>query len=220
MFEHNVVQERTINDAWRSALWCCVRKGHRYKTMGGSYEGMERLQLDTLQIVITEPWTRPLAVVTPDGMPAPTSDEAIITYFMDYLMTAEKAEGEDYTYGQFISRGINYVINSLNASRGNTNQACLNIGAASPTVYKDPPCLRVIDFKAVDDKLYMHIYFRSWDLFAGLPQNLGGLQLLKEYVLQHLTFQFEDGPIVAYSSGGHVYQMYYDLVDRLCVDKV
>jgi thymidylate synthase len=66
----------------------------------------------------------------------------------------------------------------------------------------------------------MGLFFRSWDLFTGLPENLGGLQLLKEYVLAQLEFQVQDGPIVAFSDGLHLYEMYFNLVNVLNVDKI
>ena len=46
--------------------------------------------------------------------------------------------------------------------------------------------------------------------------------MLKEYVLGELNdhFPVEDGKIIAYSDGLHIYSMYFDLVDCLNVDKV
>lgn len=97
----------------------------------------------------------------------------------------------------------------------------------------DPPCLRLIDFKVIPkpcpstakyhfgncpncdyeescnpneevyNQLTMSVYFRSWDLWAGLPTNLGGLELLKQYVAQEAGLV--NGPIYAYSSGLHIY---------------
>ena len=69
----------------------------------------------------------------------------------------------------------------------------------------------------------MTVYFRSWDLYAGLPENLGGLQRLKEIVLAYLQaaeMQVEDGKIVAFSDGLHLYDQYFQIVDTLNVDKV
>ena len=69
----------------------------------------------------------------------------------------------------------------------------------------------------------MTVYFRSWDLYAGLPENLGGLQRLKEIVLEYLQaaeMQVEDGKIIAFSDGLHLYDQYFQIVDTLNVDKV
>ncbi len=219
LFTNNTITECTINDAWRSALWLCVREGEETTKIVSSYEAHKIRQLPTISIHVSEPWTRPLAVVMPEFLPAVTSEDAIEKYFMDYLLTDRLLPNEEYTYGQFLADKFDYIIAVLNATQGHTNQATINIGHNSVN-YTNPPCLRVVDFKVHKDKLYMHLFFRSWDLLAGLPQNLGGLQLLKEYVLQHLTFPAADGPIIAHASGGHIYQSCYGLVNALCVDKI
>ncbi|HHX77667.1 MAG TPA: thymidylate synthase, partial [Firmicutes bacterium] len=171
---------------------------------------------------IEEPWTRPLAVRTPEncGIPAPTSEEKIEAYFLNYLVGMEKAENEDYTYGQFIMPQVEKAARILNEAEGFTNQAAITVGDPNSIFLDDPPCLRVITFKNVGGKLQMSLFFRSWDLFAGLPENLGGLQLLKEYLLTMLEFPIEDGPIVAYSDGLHIYEQYFSLVNILNVDKI
>jgi len=215
------IRERTIESAWRMVLWNCARYGYSYKIKKGSYEGQLRKQLNHLTVVIEEPYTRPLSVWLPEncGIPAPTSEERIQNYFYDYLATDTKADTEDYTYGQFIAPKLPQLIDLLNTSKGATNQACLNIGGPENIDLNDPPCLRVIDLKVVDGYLNMSLFFRSWDIFVGFPENLGGLQLLKEYILMHLDFPVEDGSITAYSSGAHIYEQYFPIVNILNVHK-
>lgn len=95
-----------------------------------------------------------------------------------------------------------------------TNQAVVEIG--SPEDFDicigndgnlDPPCLRLLDFKAIPDGsdlvLTLSCYFRSWDLWAGFPSNLGGLELLKQYVAEEAGLK--NGPMYAYSAGAHIY---------------
>lgn len=222
LFEHNVVQGKTIEDGWRDIMWCCVRNGYDYPVKGGSYVGQIRRQLDYAVVRILEPWTRPLAVRTPEGcgIPSPTSEDKIEQYFMHYIMGAEKSQQEDYTYGQYIVPQVEKAVALLNQAGGNTNQAAITVGEPGSILQNDPPCLRVVTFKVVEGKLQMGLFFRSWDLFAGLPENLGGLQLLKEYVLTYLEFPVEDGPIVAFSDGLHIYEQYFSLVNVLNVDKI
>ena len=95
-----------------------------------------------------------------------------------------------------------------------TNQAVVEIG--TPEDYDvcygkddklDPPCLRLLDFKALpyENKIHLTLtaYFRSWDLWAGFPSNLGGLELLKQYVAEETGL--ENGSMYAYSAGAHIY---------------
>jgi thymidylate synthase len=105
-----------------------------------------------------------------------------------------------------------------------TNQAVLEIAKPDDIVTcvgndgkLDPPCLRLIDFKVVPMKsdikddpdhpvkmvLTVTVYFRSWDLWAGFPVNLGGIELLKQYVAGETGLI--NGPMYAYSSGLHIY---------------
>lgn len=222
IFQHNYIEGRTIEDVWRDAMWCCVRNGHAYRVEVGSYEGQTRKQLDYAVLRVLEPYTRPLSVRTPEAcaFAAPTSEDKIWRYFSDYIIGTEKSPNEDYTYGEFIVPQIPRAVALLNNAAGNTNQACIQIGNEASINLNDPPCLRVIAFKVVNGLLQLSVFFRSWDLFAALPENLGGLQLLKEYILAQLNFTVQDGPIVAYSDGLHIYEQYFPLVNRLNVEKI
>ncbi len=221
LFSKNVVVAKNINDAWRDTMWCCIRNGYRYVVNEGSCIGQCRHQLENLMVIIEEPWQRPLAVIVPEqvGFTSPTSEEKIEEYFYNFLVSDKKPENTVYTYGEFISKQMDRAINSLSVSEGNTNQAVIQIGDSSSIYLSDPPCLRIIDFKVVNGCLNMSVYFRSWDLFAAFPENIGGLQLLKEYMLIYLP-QFKDGKIIAYSAGCHLYEMYFPLVNSLNIDKI
>ncbi len=218
--EANFVQERTIDEAWRSVMQLCIANGWDFVVKGGSYVGQIRKQLKRVEIIITEPWTRPLSPQLSPPMEAPTNDKKIADYFCDYIFNDTPPGNEEYIYGTWIMAQLQDVIDKLNESHGNTNQACISVGDSTASKMDDPPCLRVIDFKIVDGCLEMTVFFRSWDLYAGLPENLGGLQLLKEYVLSMLEFECNDGPIIAYSSGLHIYEQYFSLANTLNVNKI
>lgn len=221
IFQHNIITGKTIDDVWRDSMWCCIRNGYFYTVEQGSYKGQLRKQLDYVVIIVEQPGSKPLAVKVPEtlGFSSPTSETKIYNYFINYLISDAAPQNTQYTYGQFITSQIDQVINKLKNSNGNTNQATITIGNEKSVYLEDPPCLRLIDFKVVNKRLDMHLFFRSWDLFSALPENLGGLQLLKEYVLSFLP-QFEDGKIIAYSSGIHLYEMYFPLANQLCIDKI
>lgn len=95
-----------------------------------------------------------------------------------------------------------------------TNQATLEIAMPSDILLKDPPCLRLIDTRIRYGKLHFAVYFRSWDLVGGFPSNLGGIQLLKELMVQEINDglekagkeeRVEDGEIIFSSKGLHIY---------------
>jgi thymidylate synthase len=93
------------------------------------------------------------------------------------------------------------------------NQMIIQVGHPSDMLLQDPPCLRHIDTRIQDGKLAVIPYFRSWDLWGGFPANLGGIQLLKEYISAEIGV--EDGEIVASSKGLHLYDYSFDLAKCL-----
>ena len=220
-FVNETIKERTISDAWRMLILYASEKGIESVTKRGSYEGQIRRQLRFVRIHIEQPWIRPLAVSVPENspIPAPTSEERIHQYFHDYLLSPMKEDSkEDYTYGDYIIKQIHPVIDMLNESEGATNQATITIGEPACIYLADPPCLRTICFNVLatePKELQMLVHFRSWDIFAGFPENMGGLQLLKEYVLANLNFEIIDGATEAISNGAHIYEQYFPIVESL-----
>jgi len=195
----------------------------------GSFEKEQyRLQIPSLVLFIEEPWRDMVPEISPHyGIPAPVTTEYIENYFVEYLMNPELSENETYRYSSRICHRlkagdtqIERVIKILKETPF-TNQAVIEIG--SPDDFDvcvdkhgryDPPCLRLLDFKVIpfdnEKVLTLTAYFRSWDLWAGLPANLGGLELLKQYVAMEANLK--NGPLYAYSAGAHIYGYQVELV--------
>ena len=93
------------------------------------------------------------------------------------------------------------------------NQMILQVGCSGDMMLKDPPCLRHIDTRIQDGKLHFYPYFRSWDGYGGMPANLGGIQLVKEYCATEIGI--DDGEIIATSKGLHIYDYAFDLAKCL-----
>lgn len=183
-----------------------IRGAYTYKQKidkGSFEEGGERIQFESLSLCVDHPEVRPLAPIFPSGFSPTTSDENIEKYFATYIMNEvpDKKSKEDYIYGTFIYPHLPRIC-SLLINTPNTNHAVVNVGE-SFEVYDYPPCLRCIHWMVIDGKLNIYLYWRSWDLFAGMPENLGGLQLLNEYVAMEIGI--ETGKMFAYSSGAHIY---------------
>lgn len=205
------IEARDLPDAWFQLLRKCLENGKRYEIDRGSYKGAERIELESLILHIKFPSTRPLIPDIPPhlGIPNPTDMEYIEQY-LQYLMTPIVQENEQYSYGQRLneSNQIEQTIAILKKNHG-TNQACMAIEQPSDILLSDPPCLRTIQAKIWEQKLHFHVYFRSWDIFNGVPSNLAALQLLKEYMSS--SIKVNDGEIIAYSGGAHL----YDHVEKL-----
>lgn len=213
---------KTISDAWFQLIYNIFDQSYTQKIQRGSFENEQyRLQYPGIAVFIEHPGEDMIPVMPPGlNIPAPTTMEYIEDYFANYLMNPELSENETYKYASRIHHPmpnggtqLDRVIEILKEAPL-TNQAIVEIG--SPEDHDvclgndgkiDPPCLRLLDFKAVPsgDKLMLTVscYFRSWDLWAGFPTNLGGIEILKKYVANEANL--ESGPIYAYSAGAHIY---------------
>ena len=172
----------------------------------------------------------------PEGsaIPAPTSMEYIQGY-LSYLLTGQKTDTEDYTYGERLVDAkarvkgvingkemvkemplevnqVEEVIKIYKTQGYGTNQAIMEIGMPSDIKLVDPPCLRLIDTRVRYGKLHFFPYFRSWDLWGGFPSNLGGLELVKQYMAEEIGV--ENGEIIASSKGLHLYDYSWDIAKQ------
>ncbi|MBU05144.1 MAG: thymidylate synthase [Dehalococcoidales bacterium] len=206
--EISLIEARDFSEAWFLCLCRALSEGHEYKIDRGSYSGQRRKELDFVVVKVQYPNSRPLIPDVPQGVPAPSTMEYVESY-LPYLMTAHKAEKEQYTYGQYLEKQISKVIRMYKENGHNTNQAFMTVGDAQSIYLSDPPCLRAIDTRIRDNKLHFVVYFRSWDLWAGFPSNLAAIQLLKEYMSSEIGV--DDGEIIAMSKGLHLYEYVWDL---------
>jgi len=231
------IEARDLPDAWFQCVYEIMDKGHEYVIDHGSYTGQKRLEFDYVTVHIRYPGVRPLIPDIPAslGIPNPVADGYVETY-LPYLMTPNKHPNEDYTYGERLAgwsylvsgdgrapegnmlkekgavrmvNQIQEVINMYKTRGYGTNQAAMSVSVPSDVLLEDPPCLRHIDTRVRYGKLHFMVYFRSWDLWNGFPANLGGIQLLKEYMAGEIGV--EDGEIVAASKGLHLYDYVWEL---------
>jgi thymidylate synthase len=202
------IEARDLSEAWFLCLRKVLAEGYEYTIERGSYAGQLRKELDMVTVQINNPATRPLTPDVPAGVPAPSTMEYVESY-LPYLMTSQRAEGEQYTYGQYLEPQIAEVIRMYKEDGFNTNQAYMAVGDARSIYLADPPCLRGIDTRVRYGKLHFIAYFRSWDLWAGFPSNLAAMQLLKEYMGQEIGVA--DGEIIAVTKGMHLYGYSWEL---------
>jgi len=198
--------------------------------MGEESGAQQRLQASLAVAEITHPEARPLSVTFPEqlNIPPVCTQDSIEDYFANYLMNAELSINETYTYGSRMLafprivtdkfpyspdgklltypikkfNQIDWIIDHLKAAPGN-NHCCVEISKGDDLLLKHAPCLRLISFKIVNGKLNVTVFFRSWDFWSGFPTNLGGIQLLNEYVASEIGI--ETGTMFVLSDGLHVY---------------
>lgn len=204
----SVVEARDLPEAWFLCLRRTLAQGREYTIDRGSNVGQRRKELDFIVLQVRHPGNRPLVPDVPSGVPPPSSMEYVENY-LQYLLTSFKADREQYTYGEDLESQIPELIQIYKEGGHNTNQGFMAVGSRESIRLPDPPCLRGIDTRVENRRLHFIVYFRSWDLWAGLPSNLAGIQLLKEYVASEIGV--EDGELIALSKGLHLYDYTWEL---------
>jgi len=197
------IEARDLSEAFFKSCRGILSEGYEYVIDKGSFEGTKRKELDFVSIHILHPGMRPLAPDVPQGVPAPSNQDYIEEY-MAYLMTDTKQPHELYTYGEDLAPQIDTVIERYKLDGPECNQLCMSVGNRNSINLEHSQCLRLVDTRIRYGKLHFIIYFRSWDLWAGFPTNLGGLQLLKEYMAKEIGV--EDGEMICLSKGLHLYE--------------
>lgn len=207
-------------------------------------KGEHRLQFGSITLRIKFPGQEPrLPVIAPDlNIPPPVADGYVEDY-LPYLLTSAIKPDEEYTYGQYIHGWEYYelrndvrkvprmfqtkivnqfqkVVKMLKNNPG-TNQAIMTIGNPQSILLKNPPCLRSIQAMIICKQLHFYPVFRSWDLWGGTPANLAAIQVLKELMLFEINEgkeekdSIEDGQIIAFSPGMHIYEYVWNLAERV-----
>ncbi len=117
--------------------------------------------------------------------------------------------------GKLYLNQIEWVIQTYKEYGSRNNQMVLQVAHPSDLTLLDPPCLRSIDTRIQDESLHFIIYFRSWDLWGGLPANLAGIQNLKNYMSGEIGVK--DGEMIVESKGLHLYGYAEDLAKLRCM---
>ena len=115
-------------------------------------------------------------------------------------------DGKELLYEDIYNLTINvpnqlqWCINHYKEKGFGNNHCAIQIGYpescfAYDMPYKDEfdrqtsPCLRLIDTHIKNNKLHFAVVFRSWDLYAAFPENIGGLTMLMEYMANELEIE-------------------------------
>ncbi|MDZ7581069.1 MAG: thymidylate synthase [Deltaproteobacteria bacterium] len=117
--------------------------------------------------------------------------------------------------GKFYLNQIEWIIDTYKQHGPRNNQMVMQVAHPTDLTLLDPPCLRSIDTRIQEDTLHFFVYFRSWDLWGGLPANLAGIQNMKEYMAAEIGVK--DGEMIVESKGLHLYGYAEDLAKLRCL---
>ena len=206
--KHVLIKAFNLSNAWYQAVNLIYSKGEFFKVERGSEITLTKKLSVTLDI--EHPEHRPLI-----DEKAPCDMKYIEQVYLSYLFLPKKSSEESYTYGERLRNPVDQignVIKRYKEVRGD-RQNTMVLRLPQDLNIKDPPCLTIIDTEVFYDKLHFFPYFRSWDCYAGLPANLAGLQILKEYIAKEIGVK--PGKTIAYSKNLHIYERQFKFVEEL-----
>lgn len=193
------IKEITIANAWEGLVSACLEKGVVLNTGRDIRSGAKSLVGG--QVIVEDPLAEPMVS---DKF---VNDRAFCeTYALEYLLLDTIQPGEDYTYGNQIHKNgqLEKCIKKMKENP-NLRTYCLEVGEPSLFDAKDPPCLRLVDFRVIDHSLYTFFYFRSWDIFKAANANLVGIARLTEYVAKEVG-NLKVGQMTGFFKDAHIYE--------------
>jgi thymidylate synthase len=148
---------------------------------------------------------------------APNDNTYLNWYAGTYLWNPEPDEAE-YTYGNRMRKPIDQIQEVIDRFKQEKFDRQCTVVIRRPediikNKCKDPPCLTIIDFEIIENKLCATAYFRSWDAYAGLPCNIAGIQMVLEAMAADIGV--ETGKLIFHSKNCHVYERQFQLVNEL-----
>lgn len=215
-----------VDASWKSlnAIWF---QGEHFNVGNGSEEG-DTKKLD-ISIHISHPENLPLV-----GDFSPTDMKHVQEYGLTYLYSDFLGE-HPYTYGWRLQHPVDQKEELIKAILKNPNNRQLTMTIRIPEdayginpVTKEkhePPCLTMMDFEVLNGKVNLTCYFRSWDAFAGLPENIAGIFLYLQAFVADVNErlpedkQLKTGEMMFHSKNCHIYKRQYKLVEEIFSSK-
>jgi len=176
----------TDNEHYKYATWIV---GGKYKLPVKPKVTIENTDVDTgAQYIVTEVEQGNIIMNVPNAL------EWIVKHYQ------EKGYANNHCYIQ-----VGYPESNM----------AYDIPYKDETERQTSPCLRGIDTKIVEELGYkfllMNVYFRSWDLWGGWPENMGGMVRLMETICEMLG-DVRPGALSFASKGLHCYWFQLDAV--------
>ncbi len=132
------LEARDLDDAWFQAVDLAMTKGRRYKITKGSNEGIDRLEI-AVDINILYPGLGHICPIMPEGsnVSPPTTPEDIEEYWAVYIMSAEKAENEHYSYGEDLHWIRDWVVDHYKKYGFGNNHGFMTVGRPETVYFYD-----------------------------------------------------------------------------------
>lgn len=149
------------------------------------------------------------------------SHDEIIKKYADkervqYTMKRCSCDCGENGYGEFL-RGKNnekiiFIVNKLKQNRNSKSAIIISPNEWAGNFGK-APCITAIDFFIRDNKLLMHVLYRSQNIFTKQPGNLLGLNQIHEEIAKAISI--DKGPMELYVCSAHIYECDFGKVNEI-----
>lgn len=209
-----ITTAKTIPEARNTLIARAIMCGYIQIIQHGSFENeFYRIQLPDVSVRITNHTFDRVPVPPTADWPKEMTTKHGEAYYQKYILGSVKPDKRtEYTYAERINEDnqLFKVMEMLRVSP-QTNQAVIEVGRHYDVDSSDPACLRGIQFIYDGEKLNIFVWFRSHDIFAGLPENFYGLSRLLEDVAEYADLPC--GDFCYHGSASHVYSYQLDFLD-------
>lgn len=142
-----------------------------------------------------------------------TDLKGLADYDREFLDGTADEKGWEYTYHQLYVKFYDQLIGELKRNI-HTRRACIAMGQGDINFSADPPCMQLMMFNYVNEKLEMTIIFRSNDGVKAFPMNIHAVEMLHQKVAAELGIPA--GPLHYIANNFHAYSKDFGTLESYC----
>ncbi len=218
----------TLNDVWRATIRHILVCGHIIAPRGLQTRELQHqsLQVDMRHSVLTYPERKlNYQFMAAEAHWILTGDDRVSTIApFNPNISQFSDDGKTFfgAYGPRIASQISYVIETL-ARDPDSRQAGLTIWRPNPPQTKDVPCTVAIFASIRYQRLHLHVFMRSSDVWLGLPYDIFTFSMLGLYICGELNavraYQqlptYEPGSVFLTAASQHLYERDFENAQKI-----
>ncbi len=191
-----------------------IEKAMKALNANGIYEKRENQNRENMmkeiQLVldITNPMSEPFI-----SKAMPCDIKVLVQYEDEFINGSADNAGWKYTYHGLYAPFYEKALNELKRNM-KTRRCCIALGQGDINFTSDPPCLQLMMFNIVNDKLEMSVVFRSNDGVKAFPMNIHAIRVLQFNTAERLNV--EVGALHYIANNFHAYENDIKLLESYC----